>query len=650
MNATEPKRTILEALDQRALLLPERVHEALEANARVKYYLSLLQLACAHADALDMPAVDLSDERARLGIPDAELDAVVPGTRRGLDDEYRVPRLREVVDRIDADLEHMLAPIALASEQDAASWRRRLDSIRAREDELLAGDRLSTDALAWLTSADPARDGPHRLCMDLHKAIDDVEGRLATESVDGAHVFGLSEGDRALVAAFMRGVHRTERLKFQHPGLGTTATRSGARLVIENDVGTTDAHVLVLTVEASRAVVTSADVHIQRLAFFQRMLSHFAMTWEDTRARRAPGLDEDSFFLCTGTFEAANRGELERFLEHLGSRIVFLIDWNKARKTLQTFIPKSSAMPLLQWAADAELGHRGFLEMGGEQLVYDAMAAVMRTPVRFGERLEDALGVEPATAFLRFVLRETAEGMLEGRSRSLIRERVRAELAGSFAAAGERLLGPVRRHAVVLGDLSATVAQLPVFGGSSDPGVAAARAKAREREADEIVVEVRSLVERIPEERAFERVVEAADDAADEIEEAIFGLTLLPATFVPSEEVRGALEKLRDLVEGGARAWLACVDTAQHAHRGSAGVDLTSFLDAVDRVVTIERASDDAERHAEAAVMACESIDPRALVVAARAAEHLEGATDALLHAALTLRDHVLGAVMIERH
>ena len=41
--------------------------------------------------------------------------------------------------------------------------------------------------------------------------------------------------------------HRaTRRLKFDHPGLATTATRSGARLTIQNDIGETGAHVVVI--------------------------------------------------------------------------------------------------------------------------------------------------------------------------------------------------------------------------------------------------------------------------------------------------------------------------------------------------------------------------------------------------------------------
>lgn len=72
----EGKQAILEVLDQKALLLPARVHEALDANGRVKYYLSLLQLACAYADTPDAPPVDLSSERERLHIDEPELDGI----------------------------------------------------------------------------------------------------------------------------------------------------------------------------------------------------------------------------------------------------------------------------------------------------------------------------------------------------------------------------------------------------------------------------------------------------------------------------------------------------------------------------------------------------------------------------------------------
>lgn len=642
----QEKQTILEVLDRRELLLPARVHEALEANARIKYYLSLLQMAAAHAEAPDVPPADLAAERERCGVDDEGLDAVVPRAARGLDeDAYRIPRLRDVVGRIESDLGRMIEPIGLAGGPEAAErWRERLRALHGAHAEVVERDHIAPASLAWMTSADPSRDGAHRLCLDLHAALNTLEQSMADTTVDGAHAFGLAPDDRALVAAFMRGVNRTAALKFDHPGLGTTATRSGARLVIENDVGTTDAHVLVVEVEGTRAAVTSADVHVQRIAFFQRMVSRgWTVGWDDTRSRRAPGLGDEAFFVCVGRFEAADAGELARFLEHLGSRLVFLIDWNKARKTLQAFVPKAEAVAALDWAAESNLGHRALLEHGGDALLYDAMAAVMRTPVRFGERLDDAVGAAAAAQFVRYALRETAEGLLERRSRSLVRERVRAELASAFVTAGDRLLEPARRHAAIVGELAAVVRERVAGLGSGDAeggSRQAAHAKDREGAADEIVEEVRFLVHRMQDAGAFERVVESADDAADAFEEAIFWGSLLPASFAPGGPLAESLRRLGAIATSASDAWIACVEAARHARRGAGGPEMRALLDEVDRVVTAEREADEIERRVIEELVAWPELDGRLFVVATRMVQNVEAATDALLHAALELRDH----------
>jgi len=43
----------------------------------------------------------------------------------------------------------------------------------------------------------------------------------------------------------------------------------------------------------------------------------------------------------TGRFAAETRRELDAFLTFLGSRIVFLIDWNKGRKALQPSLART---------------------------------------------------------------------------------------------------------------------------------------------------------------------------------------------------------------------------------------------------------------------------------------------------------------------
>jgi hypothetical protein len=78
--------------------------------------------------------------------------------------------------------------------------------------------------------------------MDLHKDLNSLAAAHAEEVLAGAHVYALLPEDRPAIEAFMRGVEATQKLKFSHPRLATTATRAGARLTIQNDLGETDAH------------------------------------------------------------------------------------------------------------------------------------------------------------------------------------------------------------------------------------------------------------------------------------------------------------------------------------------------------------------------------------------------------------------------
>jgi uncharacterized protein Yka (UPF0111/DUF47 family) len=172
----------------------------------------------------------------------------------------------------------------------------------------------------------------------------------------------------------------------------------------------------------------------------------------------------------------------------------------------------------------------------------------------------------------------------------------------------------------------------------------------RERAADEIVVEVRSLVERIPDAGAFRDIVEIADDAADELEEAVFDATLMPVGAVLGDDARATLKQLAEYAGAASDAWAACLQSARHARHGSPGTDVRALLEEVDRLVTIERETDDAERRAVTELLVAPAADARVLFVATELVRHLETSTDALLHAALLLRDHTLGAAMVERN
>ena len=280
-------------------------------------------------------------------------------------------------------LKEMLAPVELAQElgleSAADEYRKRLAAV-ARLARGVRKDVMPAVLISALTSGERKRgDTAHLLVMDLHKALNRLQGELSRESVDGARVYGLRAPEKELVRAFMRGLNSTQALKLDHPGLGTTATLSGRQLVLQNDIGTTDAHVLVVHVENFVATLTYSDVHLERLLFFQSLFENFAVDWEETRSRRESGLNEGGIYhLCIGAYKARDREQLAQYLAFLGSRLVFLIDWNRARKRLRAFVRKRDGIAVLKWAADNGYGHMAFLKVGGDMLIYDAMQSRSR--------------------------------------------------------------------------------------------------------------------------------------------------------------------------------------------------------------------------------------------------------------------------------
>jgi len=93
----QKKAIIVAVLGERDLLVPELVHEALAANGRAKYFFTLLQLAQAHADAVDGSAPDLRTDRELAGITDDRFDAVIGESRSsGYGAGYRVPLAKEI--------------------------------------------------------------------------------------------------------------------------------------------------------------------------------------------------------------------------------------------------------------------------------------------------------------------------------------------------------------------------------------------------------------------------------------------------------------------------------------------------------------------------------------------------------------------------
>jgi uncharacterized protein Yka (UPF0111/DUF47 family) len=446
-------------------------------------------------------------------------------------------------------------------------------------------------------------------------------------------VHGLAAADRPLVAAFMAGLRRTAPLKFNHPGLATTATRAGDRLVIQNDIGTTDAHVLVIHVVGCIVSVTCTDVHPERLAFFQQMLAPRGAAWGEGRsAALASGT---AFTLATGTLTAVDAAGCGAHLEFLGSRLVFLIDWNHARKQLRGFLRGPDRVALLAWAAAQDVGHRGFLELGGAQLVNRAIESTAGSAMRFGDRLCDVLGAAESADFLRFTLRTASEGLRAGQSPALLRDRIRVALAGHFSNEARQLLRLAADHAGLILELASLVRDGAEA--QDHAGKRAHRAGRFEHDADLLVIEAREAVRRRPEHRVFRLLLEAADDAADALEDAAFLLDLDRLSGKPLEP----LQALTRLVVTGAQEWVKAVGHAAQIGRAASPGETEDFLAALDSVARTEHLVDEAQRTLAASALR-DAGDFRQLHLFNAMGDRLEAAADAMKHASLILRDHVL--------
>jgi hypothetical protein len=272
----------------------------------------------------------LRSDREACDIADVSFDRSVRESITDGRGNVHIPGAKRLMSIFDNALEAMLAPIGLW--ESAFDERLRLHKrYRERLDRLvkarppIVDEMLSNSVIAEMSSGRPvSSDGFHLLIMDLHKELTRLQNEMSTEEVDGARAYAITDCDRPLIAAFMRGVGRTAPLKFEHPGLATTAARSGDTLLIQNDLGTTAAHVLVVRVTGTAVLVTHTDIHLQRLRFLQSLLEGTGLQWDDLVSRQSSAIAEnDLFYVARGRYEAPDFSSLAAFLERLGSRLVF---------------------------------------------------------------------------------------------------------------------------------------------------------------------------------------------------------------------------------------------------------------------------------------------------------------------------------------
>lgn len=632
------KLKAIESLGAHSLALPGLLKPALAANDRLKVCFSALQAGVRRAQAPDEPPIDLSRERAAAGLAAAWLDEVLLAT------SYDGARCQcaafgALWASIGNDLQAMARPLdgdpALAGRvQHWSAW------LKGQEPE-----SIDPDSVRLIVHGNRGMgDSVHLLVMDLHRALNRLAAQLAEEVIDGAHAVAIEPADRPRIAAFMRGLALTRHLKFEHPGLDTAATRDGERLLIQNDIGTNDAHVLVLQVVRLQATLTYSDLHRPRFEFFQQLLSDLGAQWSTVEPRLTPGLNEgESYFVGTAVFDLPDEAALLQALEGIGSRIVFLIDWNRARKRLQEFVGKREAVAILLKAARSRVGHMAWLVAGGERLLYGAMQDAGAGLFRFGERLEDVLGAAAARELLSEALAVCAQAMIARQPASRIRDEVRV-LFSRHAHGRSAQFDLLSDHAAYAHALAQSL--FDALSGAASPDVApglAARAKRWERRADELVMQARSAAESQARWREFAPLVARADDAVDALEEAAFlyGVIAEDHPQALDGDVRACIGQIAQTVLACARDQMRSVVIAQSIWSEPDAVEVREFLDVSWRIELAERRADEQLRTARRAVLR-RPLAAAGILLATDLAAGLEAASDHVLAANYALRDMVI--------
>lgn len=642
------KEKAVASLGQQTLLMPAWVKAALVANDRLKLYLTMLQSAAQHASSPETPVSDWGRELAQAGLHGSGWLQDMVKTAYFDGRTLVMPQLGQLLGALTADLSIMARPICEGGRDSLPDLVARRDMWLQRFHAMADDEGLGRESLADLTHGDrKSGDGFHLLVMDLHKQLNAMASEIATEVLDGAHVWQIDDADRPLIQAFMRGLHRTEPLKFSHPGLDTAVTRDGARLLIQNDIGTNDVHVLVIEVERRTISLTYSDLHAGRFEFFCQMLEEVGFEWTVFDPVTSDGLNEGKpYQVGKARFKAKEDGMLMNGLEAVAARIVFVIDWNRARKRLQNFVSKPQALALLRRAAKEEWGHMAWLLAGGERLVFNAMQAVDSEAFRVGDRLDDVLGEASAWEFLLELMRISSLMLRQQQPVALVADEARMLLARVLRQRTFEF-DLLAEHAAYCHALAQALSDALENGGALSAANAAdfvVRAKNWERRADQLLIDARQRAERQSRWIPVVELLEKSDDVADALEEAsfIYSMTLAePLSGLPAP-VNAVLCRLADTTLAAIQDQVKAIEIARHVSEQGDPSNNDAFLQTLWRMLRAERLCDELARQARVTIIRSLHAAPASLLLASELAAAIEEASDALLAAGYSLRQMVL--------
>ena len=281
------------------------------------------------------------------------------------------------------------------------------------------------------------------------------------------------------------------------------------------------------------------------------------------------------------------------------------------------------------------------MELGGSELLAAAVHHATPTRIGFGERLDHALGREAAVDFLKTVLRVSAEALLQGGSVRLARDRIEADLVRHLERVDATLLAIVIRQAGLAREIAAAIARCVAEQQAHRPfdrTTLANQAQRIEEKADRIAIEARGEIARFDADPAIERLVDSAEQAIDELEQAAFVASLLPGEIAP--ELLKPLAELCAAAVCGAEAAATGAAAAADVPEGHR-IDSEDALSAVGRLIEAEHGADRAERAVTATLLRGE-FDLKTALSVLELARALERATDRLAGFGHLLRQRVL--------
>jgi uncharacterized protein Yka (UPF0111/DUF47 family) len=403
----------------------------------------------------------------------------------------------------------------------------------------------------------------------------------------------------------------------------------------------------VLQVNGRTITLTYSDLHRARLEFFQSLLAPFGSQWSALESRASADLNGGAAYsVATAQFDCPDEATLQATLEGIGSRIVFLIDWNHARKRLQAFVEKAEAIAVLTEAARLDVGHRAWVQVGGERLIFAAMQAAGDGAFRIGDRLDDVIGMADAHAFLVAVMQLACQGLRSGQPAALVADETRMLLA-QYVHQRTSEFDLLAEHAAYCQSLAQAVSDGLAHGVESSPKAAqalAAHAKAWERKADHLVMQAREKAERQPRWGSVARLAEQSDDVADALEEAAFLISLIADQHHKgwNADVRKVLTRLAAMVLQATQDHVKALAIARTLSVESSTIDNDEFLGATWRVLQAERQCDGLLRDARRVILGVIK-DAPSLMLANDLAVTLEEASDRLLAAGYALREVAFG-------